>query len=241
MTLQLDGSGNQQILVVQGGVTQTVTINMASNSTTIDIPTLSVGAVVIHHVQTLIGVPNGMVYSDGNITALSGQLADNVTDASGNIINPSHMTIATDIANNKDVTLTGSITYNTARDLTKAQAADTAFNQKAGIFGILSHHVQVAPSAPANLEFDGSIFATSTFDYPNYGIGGVKGNMTCVGGVITKDSGLFATANSYGTIINGYNEIYHYDSRLADTPPPFFPTTGSHYDIISWQRVITTL
>ena len=241
MTLQLDASGNQQILVVQGGVTQTVTINMASNSTTIDLPTVTSGGAVTHHVQNLIGVPNGMVYSDGNITALSGKLADNVTDASGNILNPSHMTIATDIANSKDVTLTGSITYNTARDLNKVQATDTNFNQKAGIFGILSHHVQVASNAPSNLEFDGSIFATSTFDYPGYGSGGTKGNMTCVGGVITHDSGLFATANGSGAITNGYNEVYHYDSRLADTPPPYFPTTGSHYDIISWQRVITTL
>jgi len=239
MTLQVDGSGNQQILVTQGTVTQTVTIDLNNNQTTISTPVT--GHLGHFTVQTLTGVPNGMVYSDGNITSLSGTVADNSTDGSGNILHRSQMTIATDLANSKDITLTGSVTYNTTRNLAVLQSQDTNFNQKAAILGLLGHHVQVAPNAPSNIEFDGSIFATATFDYPNYASGGLKGTMTSIGGVITKDSGIFAVGNSDGSIASGYNEQYHYDSRLANHPPPYFPTTGSHYDLISWQRVVTPL
>ena len=42
-------------------------------------------------------------------------------------------------------------------------------------------------------------------------------------------------------VVSGYSGTYSYDNRLANTPPPFFPTTGSHYDVISWQRVTSTL
>ena len=239
MTLQVDGSGNQQILVTQGTVTQTVTIDLNNNRTTISTPVT--GQLGHFTVQTLTGVPNGMVYSDSNITSLSGTVADNSTDGSGNILHRSQMTIATDLANSKDIALTGAVTYNTARNLAVLQSQDTNFNQKAAILGLLGHHVQVAPSAPSNIEFDGSIFATATFDYPNYASGGLKGTMTSIGGVITKDSGIFAVGNSNGSIASGYNEQYHYDSRLANHPPPYFPTTGSHYDLISWQRVVTPL
>ena len=241
MTLQVDGSGNQQILVTQGSVTQTVTINLVSNQTTISTPGVDGQGHAITTTQTLTGVPNGMVYSDGNITSLSGTVADNTTDASLNILHRSQMTIATDLANSKDITLTGSVKYNTPRNLNVQQSQDTNFDQKAGILGILGHHVQVGPNAPSNIEFDGSIFATTTFDYPSYATGGPKGNMTSIGGVITRDAGYFAVANNSGSIIDGYNEQYHYDNRLADHPPPFFPTTGSHYDVISWQRSVTPL
>ena len=174
MTLQLDGSGNQQILVTQGTVTQTVTINLNANQTTISTPVP--GHPGQTTTQTLTGVPNGMVYSDGNITSLSGTVADNVTDGSGNILHRSQMTIATDLANSKDITLTGSIKYNTARNLNVQQSQDTNFNQKSGILGILGHHVQVGPNAPSNIEFDGSIFATTTFDYPELRVGRPEGN-----------------------------------------------------------------
>ena len=241
MTLRLDTNGNQQILVTQGAITQTITIDLINNQTFINLPTVDTNGQIHNNTQTLSGVPNGMVYSDGNITSLSGTVADNSTDAGGNILHRSQMTIATDLANSKDITLTGSVKYNTARNLTAQQSQDTNFNQKAGILGLLGHHIQVGPTAPANIEFDGSIFATTTFDYPTYATGGSKGNMTSIGGVITRDAGYFAVANNDGSIASGYNEQYHYDSRLADHPPPFFPTTGSHYDVVSWQRVVTPL
>ncbi|BDI32332.1 hypothetical protein CCAX7_43830 [Capsulimonas corticalis] len=234
VALSVNGSGNQVITVTQGTTIQTITVDPSNNQTKVD---KSVSGV--HTMTTLTGTPNGMVYSDGNITGLSGQIADNKVDSSGNITYRSQMTIATDIAASKDVTLTGSITYNTARNLSIAQASDTNFNQKAGVFGLLGHHISVASGAGPNLEYDGNIFATSTFDAANPSIpsSSSNGTMTSIGGVITQSSGIFAYANSDGSLASGYQEQYHYDTRLADHPPPFFPTTGNHYDVLSWQRV----
>ncbi len=241
ITLQLDSKGNQQILVTQGSATQTITIDPVNNQTTVDLQTPDKNGMPQQDIRTFTGVPNGMIYSDGNITSLSGTLADNVTDGSGNALHRSQMTIATDLANSKDVTLTGSLKYNTARNLNIPQAQDTNFNQKAGVLGLLGHHIQVGTGAPSNIEFDGSIFATQTFDDPSYASGGPKGTMTSIGGVITQGAGYFAVANNQGALVSGYSEQYHYDNRLADHPPPFFPTTGSQYQVLSWQRVVTPL
>ncbi|MEO7715509.1 MAG: hypothetical protein ABIY70_04865 [Capsulimonas sp.] len=233
VALSVNGSGNQVITVTQGTTIQTITVDASNNQTKVD---KSVSGV--HTVTTLTGVPNGMVYSDGNITGLSGVIADNKVDSSGNITYRSQMTIATDLALGKDVTLTGSITYNTPRNLAIAQSADTNFNQKAGVFGLLGDHISVADGAGPNLEFDGNIFAKTSFDAANpvHPVGST-GTMTSIGGVITQAAGIFAYVNSSGVLTNGYQEQYHYDSRLADHPPPFFPTTGNHYDLLSWQRV----
>ena len=93
MTLQLDGKGNQQILVTQGtgpqAITQTITIDPVNNQTTVDLQTLDKNGKPKKDVRTFTGVPNGMVYSDGNITSLSGTLADNITDGSGNTLHRS--------------------------------------------------------------------------------------------------------------------------------------------------------
>lgn len=236
MQLNVDSNGFQNIVVTQGGKVTTVILNTTSNQT--QVKTTVNGVTTATNTS---GLPNGMVFSDGNITSLQGTMDDNIVDANGNITRRSEMTIATDLANNKNVTLTGSLKYATTRDLSKAQDADTNFNARAGTLGILSHTVNVGSNAGSNIEFDASIFATDTFQYPTYNNGVVKGTMTCIGGVIVKNAGLFAQAYSDGTIASGYQEQYHYDNRLADHPPPFFPTTGNMYDILSWQRVTSLL
>lgn len=236
MQMNVDSNGFQTIAVTQGTTTTTITLNMSTNQTQVK---TSAGNKTTN--QTFSGLPNGMVFSDGNITALQGTVANNVVDASGNITRRSQMTIATDLANLKNITLSGSVKYATPRDLTKAQDADANFNTRAGTLGILSHTINVSSNASANIEFDASIFATDTFQYPAYNNGVIKGAMTCIGGVIVKNAGLFAQAYSDGSIASGYQEQYHYDNRLADNPPPFFPTTGNIYDVLSWQRVTSLL
>lgn len=64
----------------------------------------------------------------------------------------------------------------------------------------------------------------------------------CMGGEIASLRGILGTFN--GTTlqqIRGFGGNYSYDSRLADTPPPFFPTTSSQYQVLSWQRVAVPL
>ena len=245
IVLQVDSSGNQQLVVTEksgsGQMVQTVTINPVANTTSIK--TVTPSGATTTTVQS--GVPNGMVYSDGNITNLSGTIANNRVSGSGSsavITYRSAMTITTDLSHNRDIYIADDIKYQVTRDYTKKQLADTNFNLYAGTLGILTNTAVVRTGAASthgyNLRIDGSIFANDTFKPQTFN--GFLGSMTEMGGVIVKNSGIFATANSTG-ITGGYNEVYHYDNRLADNPPPFFPTTGNDYDIVSWQRVTNTL
>ena len=60
----------------------------------------------------------------------------------------------------------------------------------------------------------------------------------CMGGEIAAARGTLGTFNSSTLQMQtGFSGNYSYDARLANSPPPFFPTTSSQYDILSWQRV----
>jgi len=185
---------------------------------------------------------NGLVFSDGNITALSGTVANNRVNSSGVITYRNSWTIAADTAASKDITLSASIRYSTSRNLAVSESADTNFTTYAGTLGIMAHNVNVAAGAASPLEFDAAIFATNTFQAANYNLPtGSSGSMTSIGGVVVHDAGYFAIANSSGVIQSGYNELYHYDTRMPDYPPPYFPTTSSQYKLISWQNVTSTI
>jgi hypothetical protein len=32
-----------------------------------------------------------------------------------------------------------------------------------------------------------------------------------------------------------------YDNRLSNDPPPYFPTTGTRYQVLSWRRMAQRL
>ena len=248
MALSVDGNGNQVVTVTttstSGTTVQTITINSASGTS---------GATMVSIRTPLTGLPstttttvttplNGMIFTDGNITSLSGTVANNRVSAAGAITSRNTMTIATDTGAGKNITLTGSVKYSTSRNLAVAQSSDTNYNTNAGILGIEAANVIVLNGAPAQLEFDASIFCTGTFQAANPGSPvGNAGTMTEIGGVIVNNAGIFAYGDQYGNVVSGYNEQYHYDQRLSDYPPPYFPTTGSHYDVISWQNVAATI
>ncbi len=64
----------------------------------------------------------------------------------------------------------------------------------------------------------------------------------CMGGEIAAARGTLGTFNSSTLQMQtGFSGNYSYDARLANSPPPFFPTTSSQYDILSWQRVGSSL
>ena len=64
----------------------------------------------------------------------------------------------------------------------------------------------------------------------------------CMGGEIASVRGALGAFNSSTSqMVTGYAGNYSYDNRLANTPPPFFPTTSSQYAVLSWQRVAVPL
>lgn len=237
MTLGVDASGNQTIAIVQGTNTTTITIDLRNQKTTVT------GPVAGGSPTSTNTIPNGVIYCTGNITSLSGQVADNQTDGNS-IVKRNAMTIATDTNNGKDVTITNNLVYKTKPDKTKS-ASDTS-NLKAGTLGIVCRNEIISSTAPKDLEIDsvcvcgGRNTTAGSFYVSNYDDKTPTGTLTVLGGIIQKARGPVGTFDSSsGVTKTGYSKNYHYDPRLADAPPPYFPTTGS-YDRYSWRVVPVT-
>lgn len=233
--LQLDSSGNQQICITQvvskKTKVTTITLNKSTNSASVTGPVGS-GSV------TSGSMPNGMIYCSGNITSLSGTVADNRVE-SGKITIPSSLTIAADTNAGKNITITDNIVYNTEPD--KTLDADDPVNLAAGTLGLVANNIKVSSSAPSNLTIDAVCMAGGANTYggsfyvENYDSKWPTGKLTVNGGIIQKARGAVGTFNSStGQTSTGYAKNYHYDPRLAINPPPFYPTTGQ-YERISWR------
>ncbi len=220
--------------------------------------------------NTYTGVTNGVVYCDSNIgkTDPATQQGNDPTTqtlvptppatspptpASGGITgvvaDNSALTLATDSSHN--VNINGNITYHTPRQkdskgnpLPETDPSNSTFLTTAGTFGIVSHNVHVVDNdasgnAIKNLEVDAAVMAFGTYDADDSGSRAV-GSMINMGTYIVGIRGVFATANGL-TVTHGIPCSRFYDNRLADHPPPFFPTTSSQYQVLSWQRVVTPL
>lgn len=186
------------------------------------------------------GLPNGVIYTDGNITSLSGEIADNIV-SDGKITVRSAWTIATDTAAGKDITITDNLFYHTRPDKTKLSSDPV--NLASGTLGLVSADIVIPkfPIAPStdphtNLEIDavcmaGSRNVSGSFYVADYDTKTPKGTLKLIGGIIQKNRGPVGTVGS-----TGYNKNYIYDTRMALNPPPFYPTTGT-YERLSWQIV----
>jgi hypothetical protein len=230
--LQLDGSGNQQFRITQGSTVTTVTVDLVNNRRTVQVGSGSP--------TTVAGSGSGVVYTTGNITSLSGTVADNWLGGGGTtILGRSAYTIAADVNSGKDITVTNPIRYNSAPDPT--QAINAAVNLRPGTLGLMARNVTVASGTPTSMEIDAVVLAGSSstssgsFSVADYNTKKPTGTLKLVGGLIQKARGPVGTLSS-GVLNTGYAKDYYYDPRLADNPPPFFATTGL-YDRLSWQRL----
>ena len=58
-----------------------------------------------------------------------------------------------------------------------------------------------------------------------------------IGGIIQNQRGPVGTFNIVsGSIVSGYEKDYVYDARLANNPPPAFPTTG-RVQTLAWKEL----
>ena len=211
---------------------------------------------------TASGTTNGVVYCDGNIGTqgsnpgnplagtpksggVSGVIADNLVNSSTGLVSHySALSIVTDHA--KNCNIDGSLTYHTARAKDAAGAyvpenKDANFVKNAGTLGIVSNNVLImqkdaSGNALNNIEVDGTVLAYSLYEVDQYATR-PAGNWENMGGYLSATLGVFGIGDASGNIIKGMNNNFNYDARMANSPPPYFPTTGHTYDVISWQRV----
>lgn len=230
--LQLDVNGNQQFIIKQGTTTTTLTIDLLNDKIT-----KQVGS----NTWVYNDAGNGVFYCSGNITSLSGVVADNILslDDPPEILAKSSYTIATDVNAGKNIVITGPLTYNSKPD--PNLPIDDPVNLKPGTLGLIAKNVIIAKGTTPNMEIDGVILAGSSstsdgsFYVADYNTKKPTGTLRVVGGIIQKARGPVGTFSG-GKVVTGYVKDYWYDPRLADFPPPAFPTTGK-YDMLSWRRL----
>jgi len=238
-------------------LTTYVTENIATSQTTIVVDTTKPNGTVTATTNTYTGVTDGVVYSDGSIgqngppgQGLSGVVANNYTDANGNVITPNRLTIATDASQN--IFMNGPLTLLTQRLQDSngnpvPETSDTNYEENAATVGIVSDSIIVDDTTAqnqmlVNMQIDATVLAYNTIAPNNYGYNGaLRGTFTVNGGYIADQEGIFGEIDWSGNMIEGFKEHYHYDPRLANNPPPYFPTTGSEYNVLSWQRVSKVL
>jgi len=67
----------------------------------------------------------------------------------------------------------------------------------------------------------------TSFQAEAYTVGTPRGYLRVIGGIIQRNRGGVGTFDLIsGSLLTGYEKDYVYDRRLADSPPPAFPTTG---------------
>lgn len=230
--MELRAAGSQQeIVITQGTNVTTVTIDRIAGTTSVSGP---VGAGSATFANAL---PNGVVYCTGNINSLYGTVADNYY-CNGEIIKRSEMTIATDVNCGKSITITNNLVYKTKPD--KTQPSSSSCNLAAGTLGLVAKDIKLASTAPNNLEINavclagGQNTSGGSFYAVNYNTRGT-GTLKVIGGLIQKARGPVGTFDqASGQTKTGYTKDYSYDPRLAQYPPPYYPTTGQ-YDRLSWR------
>ncbi len=251
VTFSLNGTVGQTVTVVYGSGSSykrsVVNTNMSASTTQVLAYTgsSSSGPWTLQTTSNYTGLPNGVIYDTGNIASLSGVLADNV-QSGGQITTRNAWTVCTDIANNKNVTITGDLKYKTSDDPNSSEFS--AQNLTAACLGLVANNIIVdtgsGTSANQSIHIDGTLFASGSFydnDWQlghkgttsNYQSGDTIPAITTSGGIIQAKRGPVGSFSG-SSIVTGYSKNYSYDPRMADNPPPYFPTTGQ-FDVITWQ------
>lgn len=140
-------------------------------------------------------------------------------------------------------TLNGQLSMGTNRDIVIADnilyADDPRVNPASDdTLGLIAERdVVISSSAPYDVEVNASIMALDdNFIVENWWMGPPKGTLTVYGGIIQDERGPVGTfSGATGEKLSGYSKNYQYDPRLANSPPPFYPTTGD-YISLSWKE-----
>lgn len=228
----VDGSSRQYYDITQGSTTTRVTIDLVANRRLVRVGSGST--------TTIAGSGTGVLYSTGHITSLRGTIGNNKVSG-GTITHRNAYTIATDVIGGKNITITNDLAYQSQPN-PSLPITDPA-NQLPGTLGLMGRNVTIASGTTTGLDIGaiilagGETVADGSFGVADYNSKTPTGTINLMGGVIQKARGAVGTISG-GVLQTGYHKNYYYDPRLADYPPPYFPTTGL-YDVLSWRKVRT--
>ncbi len=185
------------------GATTSIVVDAANNQTIVNSITYN-------------GVPNGALYTDGNIDSLGGP------NRSGGVAPPAvQAESALSVFADGDIKITRDLVYSDNPLVT------TDAQNVLGIF-TPGGDVRIGTTAPDNITIHSTLMTSDgqgVVTVDNYNYGSYRGEATILGGVIASYYGAFFTFNSYGPQ-TGFTRNFVYDQRLSGgLAPPFFPTT----------------
>ncbi|MBB6049468.1 hypothetical protein [Armatimonas rosea] len=200
------------------------------------------------------GTTNGTIYVNGNIGSqtapytggLSGAIAMNYMSGS-TVVRPNTWTIAT--ASNKTINIDGGIVYkNLITDGTNPNNLKSSANSatdSTGTLGLVAGNYRVplldgGGTALTYLTIHAVTMAYNTFQVvdPTTRAPGV---INLLGGFIVKNNSQMGVVQLDGTVNNGFILNRNYDQRISDNPPPAYPAADRSYQVMSFQKVNTTL
>ena len=166
----------------------------------------------------------------------------------GSITYSTQRKVATDASGNpRYIDVNGNPTTDPSRGtpVYAPEDQDPNFLAKAGTLGLISNNVLVTKqdstgAALNNFEMDGTVLASGLYDADHFDSRPV-GLWENMGGYLSSTVGTFGEFNNSLLLDHGFNTQFNYDARMRNTPPPFFPTTGSLYTLYSWQQVAQPL
>jgi hypothetical protein len=226
IAMSVDGDGNANYSITQGGTTKIITVDYTNNQTTVK----TVGG----DTETYNGIPDGIddlgviIHTDGTVNSLA-----------GTVQRDSRVTISSQ----SDIVISDNIVY---EDYDAGPPPNAT--GKTNLLGILSWggDVRIGASCPDNASVHGIVMARNgVFTVDNYASPPARGTLTLLGGVITQFYGAFGTfSGATGEQLSGYGRNFIYDDRmLAGQSPPYFPSMRAFIafsnditDKVSWQE-----
>lgn len=230
ITLSTLGNAQVYTIVDKNGKTTTITVDYVTKTTTYLLPP----ALPV----VLTGVPNGQLYVDGNISALTGpaRLGALPNPAPSNVPAVVPPAIAAqsqlNIASSGSVTITGDVTYTDNPNTTP-----TAKN----VLGIISgsDSVVIGDAAPKDVYLNGAILAGSTgkgLGVKSPGQTPARGAIHMLGSLAEDTDQLRGQVDNNGTATAGYADDFKFDQRFLNgaVAPPFFPATTQFAVSTGW-------
>ena len=227
MLLDVEEDGNRSVTIQQGSSPTKVLEVTDTETTDPDGNPVPQGHTILYKpdgtfsVHT--GLTNGLIYGTGNIRGLSG-------------VNKGKRTVAVDMAAQKEIVLGGALTR---ADTPVGQAPQSGRDA----LGLVAFKVRVPTSIARTSNPPTDVYAAILA-----GTGGSEGGfyvdswdtralgrIRLFGGLMMSYKPAWARLGGTGNITTGVLVDSTYDSNLASSPPPYFPTIGK-FRILRYQE-----
>lgn len=232
-------------------VRTTITMNPTTNQTTVLVERANIGtsSYTTYSTTNYTGCTNGVIFFSGNVgnkTAktggIRGVIARNTVDGSGNVTRWNQIHLCTD--SGKTMRIQGSIVHQSlitnSSNANNYRSSATKATGECGVLGMTAADMPIARYDAGGTELTdvclhAVMLATNTCQPEDYTLR-TLGSFTQIGGFLVNQGLAFETSSG-----KGLHEYHYYDSRMVNSPPPYFPIASSNYLLGSFQTASSAI